>query len=133
VDLFILVIHDESDPEIEVYNDLNRLLGGIEPPEAKEGAYTVYDSGGRRALLSADTRRWDVAVDSWEDGQAVHLREAVARRFANQNLGIDWDQLPLPDLMARLTTELGIGPHVEDVFTAARSWFRELLHRRPEK
>lgn len=110
-ELFLLVVHDEA-PSLEIYVGLDSLLGEIEPPGVLEGAYSVFDSAGRRAVLDASRRRWDVTVDRWIEGQAQAMRHAVLAAVDEADKERLQDLTP-PEILRLLLERLGPGPKVK--------------------
>lgn len=104
---YVLVILDNTEVNISLHRDLDRLLGELEPPEVMDGAYEVFDNAGRRAHLRAETQgRWDVTVESWEDVGIHYLRDRISCQFGDADLGDDWRGVSLPELLDRLETAL---------------------------
>jgi hypothetical protein len=48
----------------------------METPEVEEGAYRLFDSAGRQAVLG--TQRWDVIEKGWSEPKPDELRAALS-------------------------------------------------------
>ena len=74
---FFLAYHEAgAEEEFQVFKDYGQALSYMETPEVDEGAYRLFDSAGRRAVLG--TQKWDVIVRDWSEPKPDEMQSALS-------------------------------------------------------
>ncbi|MDQ6883895.1 MAG: hypothetical protein M3077_06605 [Candidatus Dormibacteraeota bacterium] len=74
---FFLGYHEPgAEEEFQVFKDYGQALSYMETPEVDEGAYRLFDSAGRQAVLG--TQKWDVIARDWSEPKPDEMRSALS-------------------------------------------------------
>jgi hypothetical protein len=65
-----------AEEEFQVFKDYEQALSYMETSEVDEGAYRLFDSSGRQAVLG--TQKWDVIARHWSEPKKDEMRSAVS-------------------------------------------------------
>ena len=59
-----------------MFKHYGQALSDMETPEVDEGAYRLFDSAGRQAVLG--TQKWDVITRDWSEPKPDEMRSALS-------------------------------------------------------